>query len=361
MKKQRMMLMVFGALLLVAVLPVRVQAEEKTSSNDPALKQWLEKFPASDANGNGVLTETEAKTFRKKDKDKDKGGENVKASATAIAPFHSDVSYGPHERNKLDLWLATADRPTPVLIYFHGGSFKAGDKNNVLTRPVFDGCLKAGISVVSANYRFSSDAPFPAPMLDGARAVQFVRSKAQEWNIDSARIALSGGSAGGTMALWIALHEDLADVKSDEPVSRVSTRVSCVVGYGAPASMQPEYILKHAGSKNIGGGIVQLFGFESKEELVAPHVKKLVEEASPISHISKDDPPLWLTYHGRPEEAPFPEDASQKAWIHHVCLGMPLKKAYDELGLECRIHHQGAPAPAGSEMEFLRRHFARSE
>ena len=52
------------------------------------------------------------------------------------------------------------------------------DKAIVLTRPVFEECMKAGISVVSANYRFSTDAPFPAQMHDGARAVQFVRSKA---------------------------------------------------------------------------------------------------------------------------------------------------------------------------------------
>ena len=80
----------------------------------------------------------------------------------------ANASYGPHERNKLDFWRAESDRATPVLVYFHGGSFKAGDKANVLTRPILAECLAAGISVVSANYRFSSDAPFPAPMHDGA-------------------------------------------------------------------------------------------------------------------------------------------------------------------------------------------------
>jgi hypothetical protein len=211
------------------------------------------------------------------------------------------------------------------------------------------------------NYRFSSDAPFPAPMLDGARAVQFVRSKAREWNINPDKVALSGSSAGGTMALWIALHDDLADVAGNDPVAKFSTRVSGVVGYGAPASMQPEYILKHAGSKNIGGGIVQLFGLESKEALAAPRVMKRIEEASPISHLSKDDPSLWLTYHGKPEEAPFPAEAPQKVWIHHVCLGLPLKKACDGLDLECHVYHQGAPAPDGSEIEFLGKQFARGE
>jgi outer membrane protein assembly factor BamB len=278
-------------------------------------------------------------------------------AAKTVRPTYSDVVYGPHKRNRLDLWQAQSERPAPVLIYFHGGSFKAGDKSSVWRIPVFESCLKAGISVVSANYRFSTDAPFPAPMLDGARVVQFVRHKAREWNIDPSQVSLSGGSAGGTMALWIALHDDLAAPESDDPISQTSTRVSCVVGYAAPASMAPEYILKYAGSKKLGGGIAQLFGVKKSSELAAPEIRKLLMEAAPINHVSKDDPPLWLTYRGRMQDVPFPVDTPQKKWIHHICLGMPLQKIYDELGLECHISDQGNPPATGAEIQFLQRLF----
>ena len=97
------------------------------------------------------------------------------------------AKYGPHERNVLDLWKAKSERPTPLVIFIHGGGFRAGDKAN-LSPALLRECLAAGISVVSANYRFSSDAPYPASMLDGARVVQFVRSRAKEWNIDPRRI-----------------------------------------------------------------------------------------------------------------------------------------------------------------------------
>jgi len=156
------------------------------------------------------------------------------------------------------------------------------------------------------------------------------------------------------MALWIALHDEMADPNSDDPVLRYSTRVSCVVGYGAPASMEPEYILKHAGSKNIGGGIAQLFGVKTSKELASPNIRKLLHEASPINHVTKDGPPLWLTYKGKMQDAPFPEDARQNIWIHHICMGMPLKKMYDGLHLTCKIHDQENPATSGSEMVFLR-------
>ncbi|MHC4917446.1 MAG: alpha/beta hydrolase, partial [Planctomycetota bacterium] len=47
------------------------------------------------------------------------------------APDFADVSYGPHESNVLDLWLAKSDRPAPLLVFFHGGGFHSGDKKAV--------------------------------------------------------------------------------------------------------------------------------------------------------------------------------------------------------------------------------------
>ena len=69
------------------------------------------------------------------------------------------------------------------MVFWHGGGFRQGDKAGV--PPVLlEECLAGGMSVASGNYRLSDQAPFPAPMLDGARAIQFLRSKAGEWEID---------------------------------------------------------------------------------------------------------------------------------------------------------------------------------
>ena len=114
-----------------------------------------------------------------------------------------NVRYGPHERNVLDVWQAKPKpgetSPAPLVVFFHGGGFRSGDKSSIPARLV-SMCLDAGISVASANYRLSQTAPFPAPMLDGARAIQFVRFKANEWGIDPGRIAASGSSAGAGIA-----------------------------------------------------------------------------------------------------------------------------------------------------------------
>ena len=97
-----------------------------------------------------------------------------------------NVRYGPHERNVLDLWKApprAGTGPTPLVVFFHGGGFIGGDKSSVPAWLV-ERCLAEGISVASANYRLSTQSPFPAPMLDGARAIQFLRLQAKELGID---------------------------------------------------------------------------------------------------------------------------------------------------------------------------------
>ncbi len=94
--------------------------------------------------------------------------------------------------------------------------------------------MQNGISVVSVEYRFIKEAtadgvvpPVHGPLHDAARALQFVRSKADEWNIDKTRIAASGGSAGACTSLWLAFHSDLADPNS--PIRSHANRLVCCV------------------------------------------------------------------------------------------------------------------------------------
>jgi hypothetical protein len=111
-------------------------------------------------------------------------------------PTLNTVSYGKHPRQVLDFWKAPSAEPTPLVFYVHGGGWVKGDKNNIKQAERY---LNSGISVVSINYRYSWQAqlagtkpPVEWPMHDAARALQFVRSKATEWNIDKHRIGISG-------------------------------------------------------------------------------------------------------------------------------------------------------------------------
>src|SRR5204863_450529 len=94
--------------------------------------------------------------------------------------------------------------------------------------------LDKGISVAAINYRFVQhgveeklEPPVKAPLEDAARALQFVRSKAGEWNIDKKRIGATGGSAGGCSSLWLAFHDDLADPVRNTRTARLTSLIVC--------------------------------------------------------------------------------------------------------------------------------------
>jgi len=282
------------------------------------------------------------------------------------APDITAAKYGPHERNVLDLWKAKADRPTPVVVYIHGGGFRGGDKSTV-SPFLLDHCLKAGISVAAINYRLSQQATFPAPMLDGGRAVQFLRSRAKEWNLDPGRVAATGGSAGAGISLWLAFHDDLADPASKELVARQSTRLSCAGVFGAQSSYDPRFIKKVIGGRaHEHPALLPFYGLKPGEE-DSPKAHKLYEQASPINYVSADDPPVFLFY--TEGKGPLPEKARPGQGIHHPNFGVELKKKLDPLKIECVLRHLDDYKGKGNPQEavhremvaFFQKHFAAKE
>ena len=107
----------------------------------------------------------------------------------------------------------------PIMLQTHGGEIRWRNLKAV-----------SYTHLVSINYRYISQSqdvvpPVKAPLTDAALALQTVRSKAAEWNIDKLRIGASGGSAGACSSLWLAFHNDMADPKSSDPIARESTRL----------------------------------------------------------------------------------------------------------------------------------------
>lgn len=266
-----------------------------------------------------------------------------------------DVAYGPHERNKLDVYFApTEDKLTPVLIFFHGGGYVGGDKSAINSHDLLNECLSAGISVVSCNYRFISTDPFPAPMNDGTRAIQFVRSMAEAWNMDPHRIASAGSSAGGHIALWNALRGNLANPDSADPIERYSSVVVGFIGYGTQASKDQRFYKDIYKGPYIQPNLALFYGV-TEDELFQPATLKLAEEASAISYMSKAAPPAYMTYnYYLNNEAPeIPADAPVGEVIHHPMHGYVLKQKYDEYGIPFVLRHTGDPVRPGEMVQFL--------
>ncbi|MEO5961071.1 MAG: alpha/beta hydrolase, partial [Opitutaceae bacterium] len=190
----------------------------------------------------------------------------------------TDVAYGSHPRQVLDFWRAPSAKPTPVVFQIHGGGWEAGSKSP--PRGINE-YLAAGISVVAISYRYTWQAqaegvtpPVMAPLQDAARALQFVRSKAKEWNLDKQRIGATGSSAGACSSLWLAFHDDMADPKSADPIARESTRLFCAAVDTAQTSLDPQQMKEWTPNSRYGA---HAFGFadanakhaRSQEEMFA--------------------------------------------------------------------------------------------
>lgn len=248
-------------------------------------------------------------------------------------PTQAEVSYGPSKMNKLDFWQAEGNGPRPLLVYIHGGGWIGGDKDRIRNIQPF---LEKGISFASINYRLTGEAPLPAPVHDAARAIQFIRSKADEWNIDKERIALTGGSAGACTSMWLLLHDDLADPQAKDPVLRESTRVTAAAVAGGQTSIDPKVIepwlgpnvLKHAMIyKSVGGKSMQEVMENYKQH------EALYKEFSPYNHLTADDPPLLMTYKNNMK---LPSENAGHG-IHHPVYGVKMKEKADQVGTECHL------------------------
>jgi acetyl esterase/lipase len=265
----------------------------------------------------------------------------------------ADVKYGPHERNVLDLWKARADAPTPLVVFIHGGGFHAGSKE-ALAPALLDALLAKGISVMAVNYRLSPGVAFPAHYADCARAIQFARSRAKDWNLDPQRVGATGGSAGAGTSLWLGFHDDLADPKSDDPVLRQSTRLICMAVQGAQSSYDPRVIKEWVGEAAAKHPALEGFYGLKADELDTPKAHKLYEDASPVTHLTKDDPPVYAFYN---EPRQLPKEAKPGEGIHHINFGLRLKEKMDKLGIECVVRHQDEGAnPLRETVEFFVKH-----
>ena len=288
------------------------------------------------------------------------------AQPPAARPTHAEVAYGPHERNVLDFYQAESKSPTPLIVYIHGGGFVGGNKNS-FSPAMLRSALDAGISFATLHYRFvdGGDVIFPAPQHDGARAVQFLRSKAKEWNLDPRRVACYGGSAGAGISMWLGFHEDLADAKSADPVLRQSTRIQAIGTFGGQATYDPIKIKELVGGRAWEHpSLLKVYGLRTTEQALnpTPEVRRLYDEAGAITHLTKDDPPLFMVYNEA--DGPLPADAKPGQGIHHPNFGKLLKQKMDELKIEnVYVHTQQAKgADINQQMlKFFQKHFANAK
>ena len=341
-------------------------------------RRAIQRYPKADVDGDGSLSGKEKEqllkrvvALRKRMNDLSPPSGGFFGSGKSEAgrkPSFDNVKYGENERNVFDIWLADSETPTPLAVYIHGGGFKGGSKEKLKSEKL-NALLDAGISVAAINYRFVTTDPLPTAHHDARRAIQFMRSKAEEWNIDTNRVAAFGGSAGAQICMWLAYSDDMADATSDDPVERESTRLLCVATAGGQTSAERDFyienILPLLGENVPVEVLVKSFNGENDPEKIRmkmwgadtlEEVDEMTQQCSALRLISPDDPPIFMSYGMAPDaNKPSGDKNRLRGWlVHHVVFGTKLKEKADELGVEADLSYPGSGSKYPSQVDFFR-------
>lgn len=262
-----------------------------------------------------------------------------------------DVSYGDHPNQVIDFWKADVEEPAPLVIYIHGGGFKGGSHERVDGK-VIQQYLDAGIHHASVEYRFIKHARLPAPHEDAVRALQFIRSKADDWGIDKNRIAAYGGSAGAQLVAYLAWGNDLADQDSDDPVARESSRLKAVAPLRGQSTMDFDWW-----AKNIPGYQRKWHDRGQSADVSIIEKRAVLHELSIINHISPDDPPTFMSYSMNPDDEVPNNPKRIRGWsIHHVNFGIAMEERLRQEGVKVFLKYPQVELPYKDEVEFLIHH-----
>ena len=202
--------------------------------------------------------------------------------------FETGVEYANPDGQHLQLDIArpkAGDGPFPAVICIHGGGFRAGKREG------YDGlCIKLaqqGYVAMTVTYRLAPKYPFPAAVHDTKAAVRWARANAAKYKIDPDRIGVTGGSAGGHLAQFLAVTEGVKEFEGDGGNPDQSSRVACVVNVYGPSDFTKSY-----GKSVDAAEVLPLWLGGNLETAKKTHVR-----ASPLNWVTPNAAPT-LCIHG---------------------------------------------------------------
>lgn len=271
------------------------------------------------------------------------------------AQFEKNIAYDTKERTQFDLWwLPESSTPTGLVIYVHGGGFTSGGKDFVYEAQkggLWDfptdirSFLNQGVAFATVQYTlFESSGTeqegVKKPMNDVRRALQYIRSRAEDFNIDKEKVVLAGNSAGAGTSLWIAFNSDMAALGNSDPVLQESTRVKGV----AVRETQSSYDIEDRWINDVfvyygitwnefldanESKILQTYGVSSMAEYNTSEIDTYRNDVDMLSLFTADDPEIWVDNTLR-AVAPPTDDLITN---HHAYHARELKERADFLGL----------------------------
>ena len=199
---------------------------------------------------------------------------------------HADLAYGADKQQGLDVYVPDGPvaAPRPLIVFWHGGRWSFGDKNDY--RFVGAALTELGCVVVVPNYRHYDQVKMPGFMDDAARAALWAVAHGGEFGADPLRLYLMGHSAGAHMAALVAL-----DTRYFAATGRPVPRIAGVIGLSGPYDFLPL----------LEADVQDMFG-----------PPPLYPESQPINFVRDDAPPMLLV-HGLKDETVWPKNSRNLA------------------------------------------------
>lgn len=209
-----------------------------------------------------------------------------------------NVEYGTGGGRPLKLDIVrpkdTPKDPMPAIIYVHGGGWSFGEKEAGL--PACAYFANRGYFCATIEYRLSDEATWPAQIQDCKCAVRWMRAHAKEYNVDPDRIGVAGDSAGGHLVALLGTSGGARMLEGKGGWQDCSSRVNAVCDWYGPvdflwyyANAKDNPLLSDVFKDKTGLDVLsKLFGGRFWEK------PGMCRQASPLSYVSKDDPPFLI-------------------------------------------------------------------
>ncbi|HMH24152.1 MAG TPA: alpha/beta hydrolase [Puia sp.] len=216
------------------------------------------------------------------------------------------------KRHQLDVYLPEkAGRNTPLVVWVHGGAWMLNDKYADMgyMKNTVRGFLDSGYALASIDYRYSTEAPFPAQIQDCNQALEFLYQHADRYKIDKERMAVIGFSAGGHLASLLALSNN-TPVKAFYPAgSGGHFRIRCVLDFYGPSDFIMLASNPDTAISNMRDPVAILLGALPVDR---PDLAKI---ASPVTYVDRDDPPFLIVQGEKDESVPNTQSKILHSWL----------------------------------------------
>jgi acetyl esterase/lipase len=207
----------------------------------------------------------------------------------------------------LDLFVpANAQAKLPLVIWIHGGAWKIGTRTDCFGKKL----LKNGYAVACIDYRLSDEAIFPAQIYDVKGAVRWLRKNADTYKLDEKNFGAWGDSAGGHLSALLGVSGDVKELEGKANTG-YSSKVKAVVDWFGPTDflkVTPKWFETLPQGELMPyelyyDGALDVIGQPPNTPLDKTNL--LVKQINPITHVTKDDPPILIMHGDKDDVVPI--------------------------------------------------------